>query len=324
MVVKKIMVALVLVLVYLAAAGQPPLAHEQMAAGGLTYVYRGSYDSAHLAWQSLESNTPLRSLLEAFLLRWKHIPINRYADGERYTNTLTDVAASLAKTEGDLYLRIVAEMLLAEYHYTTGETMQALWHARKAYPLLVKVLDQKTTEPELLFVKGMYLYYMDFFREKGFIYKTALLPFRNGNQKEGLDLLRAVAETESMASTEAAIYLAHIYLHHQGRAEEALPFSKKLAEAYPKNLKLRELLIENLLVLRQYQSAAGFINQQLLTSMAYFKIPALYFKGFLEHESGNVVTANKMLRQCVDLAKSEDLESAFSEKADALLRQLKL
>jgi tetratricopeptide (TPR) repeat protein len=303
------------------AAGQSPGLYQQ-AAKGLSYVYSGYYDSARIAWQPLESNKPLRLLVEAFLLRWKYIPINRYTEGETYATRLASVSESLSKSEGDLYLRVVAEMLQAEYHYTKGEAVQALWHARKAYPLMVKVLDLKTTEPELLFVKGMYLYYMDFFRAKGLIYKTALLPFRDGNQTTGLELLQSVSETGSMASTEASIYLAHIYLHHQNKPEEALPYSEKLVANYPANLKFREVLIENLLVLEKNTAAAEWIKKQVLVSDPYFKMPALYFKGALEKRKGDAASARKTLTECVALASDEELENAFSEKAKELLNEI--
>lgn len=288
---------------------------------GLDYTYNTRYDSAALVWQPLD-DLSLKQVLSGFVLRWKHIPISRYAGKDLYLDQLSTVAETLksapSETGYSLYLQVITEMLLAEFHYNNGNAVQALWHARKSYPLMMKAFDEGRTAPELQFIKGMYLYYMDFFRARGIVYKTALSFFRDGDQKAGLQLLHEVAAAQSIARTEAQIYLAHIYLHLERDPAKAFPHSRQLTKEYPLNNKFRELYIENLLALEKYSDASPLIISQLALS-DYYKVPALYFKGCLEQGQGRQKEAVASFERCVELAKKTELESDFSRMAEKKL-----
>ncbi len=298
------------------------------AAACLRLIYNCAFDSARLHYSNFPStSSDTKNLLELFAMRWENIPMANNPKKEIYLNALTALVNNFKEgediTEGNLFLHITSQLLLSEYYYTNGEAGKALWQGKSAYPLIMKVLDENKKEPELLFVRAMYLYYMDFFRNKSFMYRAALFPLRDGDMELGLKLLQEAANTQSLAQTEALIYTAHILLHFEKKPEQALPYSKKLAEKYPANLKFRELLIDNLIALKYFYEADAELGKQLETKSAYFKIPALYFAGCLEIEfRKNKEQATKLFQHCIDLSLETGLLEDYQLKAKEQLKSL--
>ena len=292
----------------------------------LHLIYDGKFDSAYLLYPTFQpSDVHLKNLVTIFAMRWAHIPIAHSSEKDEYVKRLTEVEAVFNRLRKEqhynLYLHITSQLLLSEFYYTNGDTGRALRHGKKVYPLLMKIFDMDIKEPELLFLRAMYLYYIDFFRSRGFIYRIVLSPFRNGDKTQGLKLLKETANTKSLAQTEALIYSAHILLHLEKKPELALPYSRKLVELYPANLKFRELLIDNLIELKRYPEADAYLTAQLETKMPYFKIPALYFSGRIEIESGkNKELATNFFQQCIDLSVETGLLEDYKEKANLQLQ----
>lgn len=294
----------------------------------LRLIYKTKFDSAKLLIASFpRQDEAYKSLFELFSLRWEHIPIAASKEKDNYLKKLLSFSEGLAVQSdavSQLYFHTTTELLLAEYFYNNGETLKAILHGKRAYPLMMQALDAKDNDPELLFVKGMYLYYMDFFRNRGFVYRTALFPFRDGDQKKGLVLLEKSASEASLAFTEANIYLAHIYLHLENKPLKALAYSEKLVRLYPENAKFRELLIDNLISCGKYDQAIIYLERQLKFTYAYFKIPALYFEARTEQEyKKNSVRAIKLLEACIDLSSKTKLCVDVAGKAEAYLEKIK-
>lgn len=301
---------------------QPALLTNK-AERGLTYIYKTNYDSARWVLSTFDTRQDdllVKSLLEVFTMRWEYIPIVKSPQKSYYLKNLsetTDLLKKVSKSGSDhLYLHITSELLLAEFYYTNGDAGQALLHGKRVYPLIMQTFDEHKNEPELVFVKGLYLYYMDFFRAKGFMYRTVLFPFRDGDQALGLRLLEQAASMQSLAKTEALIYLAHIYLHLEEQPVKALPYSRKLVELYPANSKFQELLIDNLVSAGVYKEVIPLIEKQLTHKAAYYRIPALYFKGCVELDfEKNKTKATASFERCMALAKESNLWEEYAEKA---------
>lgn len=294
----------------------------------LRLIYETKFDSAKLLIASFpRQEEAYKSLFELFSLRWEYIPIASSKEKDSYLKKLLAFSETLyAQKDGiyQLYFHTTTELLLAEFFYNNGETLKAILHGKRAYPLMMQALDATGNDPEVLFVKGMYLYYMDFFRSKGFVYRTALFPFRDGDQKKGLALLEKSALESSLAFTEANIYLAHIYLHLENQPSKALTYSEKLVRLYPENAKFRELLIDNLISLKKYEEATNLLGVQMKLSYAYYKIPALYFAALVELEMRkNSTMAKNLFKECIDLSSKTKLCQDVASKAEEQLSKLK-
>lgn len=294
----------------------------------LRLIYETKFDSAKLLIASFsKDDEAYKSLFELFSLRWEYIPIAMSKEKDNYLKKLIVFSEALPDQKDavrQLYFHTTTELLLAEYFYNNGETLKAILHGKRAYPLMMQALDSKDSDPELLFVKGMYLYYMDFFRNKGFVYRTALFPFRDGDQKRGLTFLEKSAAESSLAFTEANIYLAHIYLHLENEPLKALTYSQKLVRLYPENPKFRELLIDNLISCKKYNEAAILLDEQLKLTYPYYKISALYFTAIVEAENRkNSTKAKKLFKECIDLSSDTKLCADVATKAEDYLTKMK-
>lgn len=325
------LLSLALVLVVLPLRAQPvaeDILARQQQIECLRLIYSTKFDSAKLLITSFSrQDEAYKSLFELFSLRWEYIPIATSKQKDNYLKKLLSFSEGLSAQQDEpqqVYLHTTTELLLAEFFYNNGETLKALVHGKRAYPLMVQALDSKSNDPELLFVRGMYLYYMDFFRDRGLVYRTALFPFRDGDQKGGLLLLEKSAMESSLAFTEANIYLAHIYLHLENKPLKALTYSEKLVRLYPENAKFRELLIDNLISCGRYEDATKWLDIQLKLTYAYFKIPALYFSACVEAENKrNSIKAKKLLKECIDLSSKTKLCADVAEKAEDYLTKIK-
>lgn len=296
----------------------------------LRMIYNAKYDSARSETNSFSGQeSVLKNLVEVFSIRWEFIPVIKSSKKEEYLKRLHLILDQLEESSissaSQLYLHATAELLVSEYHYWNGEITQAILHGKKAYPLMMEVFKNDSQEGELLFIRGMYLYYSEFFREKGFVYRVALFPFRDGDKEMGLEVLKKSASIESLAQTEALIYLAHIFLHLEKKPIIALVYSRKLVELYPTNLKFKELLLENLICTGMYKEAEVLIPDLIKVGNAYYKIPALFFKGLIEKEfEKNTDQARKYFLFCVELVKKYGLQENYATKAKEELDKIAL
>ncbi len=286
----------------------------------LRYIYNNQFDSAELLIRGFSKEGAADGkLIELFSLRWEFIPIIKSAQSEVYQQKLIELSEKISYADADynLYRHIVSELLLAEYYYQQGESFKALLHGKRAYPLMVQTFDDQSNNPELLFVQGMYLYYMDFFRNLNFVYRTALFPFKDGDQVLGLQLLEKSLLSPSRAYTEALIYLSHIYLHLEKKPLKALAFSEKLVALYPLNPKFREVLIENYIALGRYSDAAPLLDLQFKNTSDYYTIPALFFKASIEADHlKNQAMARVTFKACIDLSEKVNLHKDLADKAE--------
>lgn len=292
-------------------------------------IYRGDFNKAKKTYASFPvTYLNAKKVMEIFCQRWEEVPIQMSAQKETYLAKLNGVTINFKKGEAltpeDSYLHIAVQLLLAEYYFTNHDFIRALWHAKKTYPLVLKTFAKENPDPEVLFIKGLYLYYIAYYKEKNFYYRTALWPFRDGDRKEGLTLLRQAAASKSLAQTESLIYLAHIHLHIEKTPLEALPYSKKLWEEYPQNLKFKELYINNLIDAGYYEECAPLLTEQLAVENPYYKIPALYFSGCLNlNGNKNREEAEKTFNECIRLADKYRLSDDYKSKAQIKLEKLR-
>lgn len=254
----------------------------------LESIYSGKFSDSEKMLDTLSGEaTPEKKLLEIFLLRWKEIPVVYSSASGAYLQMLLNLERILDAPDDrreTVYYRICAYLFLSEYYTSSGDQWLAAKAARDAYPLVMKCFDDSVSSPEYNFVKGLYLYYADYFSSYT-VGGKILFPFiKKGNAASGLDLLADVAFSKSMAGTEAAIYLAHILLHHQKKSRDALAVCEKLANRYPANIKFQELLAEAFLAAGEYEKAIPVVNRLKGDPHDYYHAAGYLFEGILEEE----------------------------------------
>ena len=292
-------------------------------------IYQGEYLRASEIYSELpQSQKKIEDVLEIFSLRWKYVPVQLSEKKDEY---LTKIIETNKLTQNDLdtgnsmdaFLYVSTEIFLAEFYLASENTVKAMWHAKKVYPIILRSFTHKWQDPEFLFLQGLYLYYIDHYSHKGFFYRSALSMFKKGNRDQGLTLLKNAANQKSIAQTEALIYLSHIYLNFEGKPFEALPYSKKLAEKYPSNLKFKELYIKNLLAVGQYLEANELLIDQLTVDNPYFKIPALFFSGCysLDYKQ-DTLSAKSKFNKCIESAIKRPSMVMYKEMSEKRLASL--
>ncbi|MBS1557991.1 MAG: hypothetical protein JST69_04615 [Bacteroidetes bacterium] len=252
-------------------------------------IYDFQFEKYHNQLRVLPADeTSLAQLLEIFFFRWKEIPVAYSTASSQYQQLLLKNLSALLKekepTPSTIYYQICTCLFLAEYYSSLNENWSALKYAQKAYPLVIASLDKKTNQPEFLFINGLYLYYIEYYREKNLFYRVALSPLRKGNKEEGLKILNQCLEKKSMIQIEAKLYLAHILLHLEKKTDEALPISQSLAICFPKNLKFAELYAENLIAVKKYAEANKFVSILETQRSPYYSIPGHVLRGLIEED----------------------------------------
>ncbi|MBS1681081.1 MAG: hypothetical protein JST48_05165 [Bacteroidetes bacterium] len=264
------------------------------------YNYRFDVDGDSLLNQIDPATQPL---LEIFALRWKQIPVAYSPFSKHYLQLLLNNISHLETKKPSpriTYFKICTYLFLSEYHFSLNENWAALRYAQKAYPLVIETFDNNYTQPEFLFIKGLYLYYIEYYKQKSLFFRAALIPLKSGNKQEGLWYLRKSAEQLSLAQVEALIFAAHILLHLENKPYEALDVSIKLIEMYPQNLKFIELYTDNLLRCKLYTQAIPWVKKLVDQPAVYYSIPGHLFNGIIEEEYyQNKTEAKRAYQQCV-------------------------
>jgi hypothetical protein len=288
------------------ADGRQPAEKESvLASQALDAIYGYQFDKAQVIISELDKKDYMKSLLELFLIRWREVPVAHSTKNKEYYKLLLSNVESLEldqkKSETKEYLKICTYLFLSEYHSSVDETFSSLKYAQKAYPHVIDAFDKGYSENEFLMIKGLYLYYVELFRQKNFFYAAVALPLRKGSKKDGLELLKVCATKKSMSQIESQIFLAHILLRYEKKPFEALVYSKSLFENYPANLKFTELLIDNLIGCKMYNEALEILGVLENHSLVYYSCPGQFFRGVIEEEHfKNVAKAKIAYTSCAN------------------------
>jgi|GEM_PF-2497666 len=272
-----------------------------------------------------EKDKNIKHLLNIFYLRWKEIPIAYSPHSEEYHHLLLNSVAELEKDNGtDIYtsyFKICSYLFLSEYHSWLGENWAALKYAQKAYHLVIVAMDKQYSQPEFLFIKGLYQYYIEYYKQKSLFYKAALIPLRSGDRKEGLNILKQCTLRPSIVQTEARIFVAHILLHLDNKPSESLPVTKSLIEDYPGNLKFIELHTESLIKCKKYTEALPFVEILQNQTSFYYSGPGNFFRGLIEENHFKNKTKAKIAYQkCIE--KEFKPIEYFQKNASQRLKQI--
>ncbi len=245
-----------------------------------------------------------RHLLKAYYLRWKHSPIIKN-DGELYDTFMASLDS--AESSADLFLKtkknnpeesyykMTSHIMRAELHAVNDDFIKAALEGKNAFGIIKKGFDWCEGYPEFNISTGLYNYYIEFYRDKGFFYQSLLWPFSKGDKKKGLDYLKVGSEKATFSKVECQLYLAHLYFKMENDPKTGLKYIQNLRDNFPNNSKFVEMHTENLIALNMYDQAEKALASQVQNSNEFFHAKRLLFKGMISYGLNSKIVDTKGL-----------------------------
>lgn len=258
----------------------------------------------------LYSDETSKYLLKAYYLRWKHSPITESKEGiyQHYLQVLDsaeNMAAQRLKKDPDnlaeAYYYMTAHIMRAELFALNGDMVKAAFEGKGTFSYIKKGFEWCKQNPEFYTTTGLYNFYVELYREKGFFYQTLLWPFSKGSKIKGLKYLEKASEKAVFTKVEATIFLSHLNFKMEIKPEKGLQYLKELRQRYPNNLKFIEMHIENLLALKQFDEAEKLLPLLQKKDDPYVSAKNQLFGGILTSEiDGDYLKADVQLKEAIN------------------------
>lgn len=247
-------------------------------------------------------NHPVNPLLKAIQLHWQYLPVkdNKAVRGQ-YLKLLEECINKAKVLEKDektrpeaAFFSMAGHGYIALIHNYNDDKIKAASEGKQAYNYVMDGFKYMERNPEFYFSSGLYNYYVVRYPEDHPIVKPLILFFKDGNREEGLRQMDIAAKKGIFTRTEAAFYLARIYLKHELRNEKAAYYLAGLSHKYPSNPVFLMKHIEALLLLGKYEEAEPLIERLTKRTDKFFPIAAHTFEGlYQEKHLKNDTEANK-------------------------------
>lgn len=241
-------------------------------------------------YYQLYPNHTSKYLVKAYYLRWKHYPILESNNDiyQTYLATLdsAEKSADLSLETNKLnlehaYYKMTSHIMRAELHAHNEDMVKAAMEGKNAFGIIKKGFDWCQENPEFYISTGLYNYYVELYREKGFFYQSLLWPFSKGDKLEGLEYLKKGSAQATFSKVECEIFLAHLIFKMQNNPSEGLSYLKNLRYKYPNNTKFAEMEVENLLALNQLSAVNKPLSLLTESENSYTQAKGLLFKNIL-------------------------------------------
>jgi tetratricopeptide (TPR) repeat protein len=236
-------------------------------------------------------NHPVNPMLKAMQLQWQYLPVkdNKSVSGQ-YLNLLNEcinkakVLEKNPKTRAEAaFFSMAGHGYIALMHNYNDDKLKAASEAKQAYNYVMDGFNYMERNPEFYFSTGLYNYYIIRYPEDHPIVKPIVLFFKDGNREEGLRQMDIAARKGVFTRTEAAFYLARIYLKHEVKYDKANSYLATLTQKYPNNPIFLMKYTESLLLLNKYDAAVPFLEKIKKRNERVFSIAWRTFDG-LSHE----------------------------------------
>lgn len=273
---------------------------KQLISNGLENIYQFNFDSTASIIQSIDSTAypQAYNFLMSQYLRWYNIPINEQGEQtlklyQNYITTTFDPHSTL-----DTLLLLNNKLLKAEYFYNNNQLYQAFKESYSLYSLIEPHLEMSPSEiaSEWLLAVSLYNYYYQYYQDSNPMLSNMMWLFEDGDKTKGLNGLINLTKEDNLAQTEALIYLSHIYLRIENKADSAYNYAKKLHLRYPANLKFYELFIESSIAMNHDASEVQPLIDRLKSSdNVYFKKYGITYDVMNNSKETNAVHLTNLL-----------------------------
>jgi len=268
---------------------------EELIVKGIDKLYNYEFEEAEVFFKKLKvrlPHHPVYPLLMAMMTYWKMMPAfdNKalFNKQEAYLARVIELSDSLLENDENnvelFYAKLAAHSYLSLLHSETNNQFQAINEARKAYTYMKKGFKLKEQYPEFYFSTGLYNYYVVQYPETHPLYKPFMFFFPGGDKQKGLEQLKLAAEKAVFSKIEALEYLAHIYLKYESSPDEAIEFTQKLVDRYPKNLYMVTRHTEALIASAKFEDARSLISKLLNSGNDFFIMAGQLFVGITQEK----------------------------------------
>ncbi len=277
---------------------------------GVDCIYSLQFDEANAIYEKIKlkyPHHPVPSLLKGMFIYWKYFPlIPSSAAAPLFEKELTACIEQCEKAMQNsdepeyLLANLGARGLLLLYYADNKLSMNVIAMASKTYNLVMRSFDYTKTYNDFYFFTGLYNYYREAYPEAYPVYKAFAILFPRGDKEKGLKELKLATRNSIFMRAEACTFLTGIYISFENNYPAALVYSKWLYEQYPLNHQFLAAFIKNLLLTKRYNEAEKFIEQNGISSNAYFLFQKNIFKGILmEKKYNNLPQAEKLYKEAI-------------------------
>jgi hypothetical protein len=304
-----------LLIVSFYAIGQRPVEDRKLELNNcLNSIYKMDFKQSKILvdeYYSAYPNQTSKYILKAYHLRWKYLPISE-DDQSIYYKYLAVLDSAINSAENKLsiskddleesYFKMSAHIMKAELYAHNNNIVKAAFEGKNAFSIIKKGFEWCEQNPEFYISTGLYNYYIEFYRDKGFFYQSLLWPFSSGNRALGLDYLKKGNVKATFSEIECRFYLAHLNFKLENNPELGLKYCKELIDQFPNNLKFIEMYIENLLACKRFEEIPALLASLSATDDRFVSSKAKLFKGFLLFEQhGDFEKARALLLESLIL-----------------------
>ncbi len=308
----KILIISVLLQPALSLKAQVNDAQQTLLTECLNQIYKMDFEAAETAvkrYYERNSSSTTKYILRSYYLRWRYLPITQENNQvyQQFYNLLDSAITSaenkIKKNPDNVeehYYKMSAHIMKAELHASNGDMVKAAFEGKNAFSIIKKGFDWCYQYPEFYISTGLYNYYIEFYREKGFFYQSLLWPFSSGDKAKGLEFLKLGNEHATFTAVESKLYLAHLYFKLENKPFEGLKYSRELIEEFPNNTKFQEMYAENLLACKKIEEANVMIAQLEKHDNKYTAPKAKLFQGmWLLQHNGDFAKAKKLIENAL-------------------------
>jgi tetratricopeptide (TPR) repeat protein len=267
----------------------------QIIQKGVNHIYNYEFVEANAQIQQIQNKYPghpLTYFMRAFQMHWQYLPIkDNKSKVNEYIRLLNQCLTAVEKVYGKnsndpeaVFFTMAARGYIALMYNYQNELLKAAGEAQKTYSIMIEGLKLTEKNPEFYFTTGMYNYYVEKYPEDHAIVRPLMVFFKDGNKALGLRQIDTATRTAVITKVEAAYYLAHIYLEHEGRPDLADNYTSKLNTWYPNNPIFKMVHIEASILSGRYAEAEKELPELRQRKDGFYPIAWHVFDGLLSEK----------------------------------------
>lgn len=269
---------------------EDPTAKEQIKKG-LDKLYNFEFESAEVIFKPIKKkyeHHPVTDLLSAIQLQWKYLGIennptalNSYITHLKKCRQKAEIlfAKPDHKAEATFFMLASHGYIALSYNYQK-EFSKASNEARQAYGYLKDGFKFTDKNPDFNFTTGIYNFYRIQYPITHPVVKPVMVFFEGGNKSLGKKQLAVAVEESIFVRTEAASYLANIYVKYEKDFKNGLKYTAINGTKYPNNPIFRIKYIEALLLNQQFEKANQLLHPLSTNISSIHKIIVPFFRGY--------------------------------------------